>query len=45
VHVNRMIQILRDLNVLSPSSHLEVIDKQRLAQIAKFDGLYKSYLR
>jgi CRP-like cAMP-binding protein len=40
VHVNRTVQILRGLNVLSKASHLEVTDRKRLAQIAKFDGRY-----
>ncbi len=40
VHVNRTIQTLRSLNVLSKANHLEVIDRKQLAQIAKFDGCY-----
>lgn len=40
VHVNRTIQTLRSLSVLSKASHLEVIDRKQLAQVAKFDGLY-----
>ena len=40
VHVNRTIQLLRSLNVLSKASHLEVIDRKQLAYIAKFDGRY-----
>jgi CRP-like cAMP-binding protein len=41
VHVNRTIQALRSLNVLSKASHtIEVTDKERLARIAEFDGRY-----
>ena len=40
VHVNRTIQTLRSRNILSKASHLEVIDRKQLAQIAKFDGRY-----
>jgi CRP-like cAMP-binding protein len=40
VHVNRTIQTLRGLYVLSEASHLEVIDRKQLAYIAKFDGRY-----
>jgi CRP-like cAMP-binding protein len=41
VHVNRTIQTLRALNVLSKTSHsIEVIDKRQLAKLAKFDGRY-----
>jgi CRP-like cAMP-binding protein len=41
VHVNRTIQALRALDVLSKSNHaIEVIDRKQLATIAKFDGLY-----
>jgi CRP-like cAMP-binding protein len=40
VHVNRTIQTLRSLNVLSKACHLEVIDKKQLVQIAQFDGRY-----
>jgi len=40
VHVNRTVQTLRHLNVLSEASHLEVIDRKQLAQIANFDGRY-----
>ena len=41
VHVNRTIQTLRTLNVLSKASHaIEVTDKERLARIAEFDGQY-----
>jgi hypothetical protein len=41
VHVNRVIQTLRGRDILSNGNHrLEVIDKQRLAQVAKFDGHY-----
>jgi CRP-like cAMP-binding protein len=40
VHVNRTIQTLRSLNVLSKASSIEVIDRNQLAQIAKFDGRY-----
>jgi hypothetical protein len=42
VHVNRTIQTLRSLGVLSKASHIEVIDRERLEQLAKFDGLYLS---
>jgi len=40
VHVNRTIQTLRTLNVLSKANHLEAIDRKQLAYIAKFDGRY-----
>jgi CRP-like cAMP-binding protein len=40
VHVNRTIQTLRGIKALSEASHLEVIDRKQLAQIAKFDGRY-----
>jgi CRP-like cAMP-binding protein len=41
VHVNRTIQTLRSLNVLSKSSHgIEVADRKQLARIAGFDGRY-----
>jgi CRP-like cAMP-binding protein len=41
VHVNRTIQTLRSLNVLSKTRHLiEVADRKRLAKIAEFDGRY-----
>jgi hypothetical protein len=40
VHVNRTIQTLRSLNVLSKTSHLEVIDRKQLAKVGKFDGRY-----
>jgi len=40
VHVNRTIQTLRSLKALSEESHLEVIDRKLLAQVAKFDGRY-----
>lgn len=41
VHVNRTIQTLRSLNVLSKTSHaIEVIDRKQLARIAGFDGSY-----
>lgn len=40
VHVNRTIQTLRSFGVLSKASHIEVIDRERLEQLAKFDGLY-----
>ncbi|HEY4166130.1 MAG TPA: helix-turn-helix domain-containing protein, partial [Reyranella sp.] len=40
VHVNRTIQTLRSLRVLSKGSYIEVIDRERLEQLAKFDGLY-----
>ena len=40
VHVNRTIQTLRSLNVLSRTSQLEVIDRKQLAQVTKFDGRY-----
>jgi CRP-like cAMP-binding protein len=43
VHVNRTIQTLRGLNVLSKASHaIEVVDKKQLARIARFDGFYLS---
>jgi CRP-like cAMP-binding protein len=41
VHVNRTIQTLRGLNVLSKTSHaIEVVDRKQLARIAGFDGRY-----
>jgi CRP-like cAMP-binding protein len=41
VHVNRTIQTLRGLNVLSKASHIvEVVDRKQLAEIAGFDGRY-----
>src|SRR5437870_3400926 len=39
VHVKRTIQTLRSRKILSKASHsIEVIDRQQLAQIGKFDG-------
>jgi len=41
VHVNRTIQTLRSLDVLSKTSHaIEVNDRKQLARIAKFDARY-----
>jgi CRP-like cAMP-binding protein len=40
VHVNRTIQTLRSLDVLSKESPLDVIDRKQLARIGKFDGGY-----
>jgi hypothetical protein len=40
VHVNRTIQALRQSNSLSKAKHLEVVDRDQLARIAKFDGQY-----
>jgi CRP-like cAMP-binding protein len=41
VHVNRTIQALRNLNVLSKANHaIEVVDRKQLARIAGFDGRY-----
>ena len=41
VHVNRTIQPLRSLNVLSKTSHaIEVVDRKQLVRIAGFDGRY-----
>lgn len=41
VHVNRKIQMLRSLNVLSRAGHaIEVVDRTQLANIAEFDGRY-----
>lgn len=41
VHVNRTIQTLRSLNVLSKASHaIEVVDRGQLENIAGFDGCY-----
>ena len=40
VHVNRTIQTLRSCNILAKASHLEVVDRKQLAQIANFDGRY-----
>ncbi|HEY2875420.1 MAG TPA: Crp/Fnr family transcriptional regulator [Reyranella sp.] len=38
VHVNRAIQKLRSLNVLSKAKHaIEVVDRKRLSEIARFD--------
>jgi CRP-like cAMP-binding protein len=43
MYVNREIQMLRSLNVLSGTCHaIEVIDKTQLAKIAEFDGRYLS---
>jgi CRP-like cAMP-binding protein len=41
VHVNRTVQTLRSLNVLSKTGHtIEVVDRKQLARIAGFDGRY-----
>ena len=41
MHVNRTIQTLRGLNVLSRTSHaIEVVDRKQLEKIAGFDGRY-----
>jgi len=41
VHVNRTIQTLRSINVLSQASHaIEVVDRKQLASIAGFNGHY-----
>ena len=41
VHVNRTIQTLRSLNVLSKANHaIEVVDRKELERIAGFDGRY-----
>lgn len=41
VHVNRTIQTLRSVNVLSKGNHaIEVIDRKELEKIAGFDGRY-----
>ena len=41
VHVNRTIQTLRSLNVLSKASQaIEVVDRKQLEEIAGFDGRY-----
>ena len=41
VHVNRTIQTLRSLNVLSKTTHeIEIIDRKQLAKIGGFDGRY-----
>jgi CRP-like cAMP-binding protein len=41
VHVNRTIQTLRSLNVLSKATHeIEIIDRKQLAKIGGFDGRY-----
>jgi hypothetical protein len=43
VHVNRTIQTLRGLNVLSRGNHaIEVVDRNQLEKIAGFDGRYLS---
>jgi CRP-like cAMP-binding protein len=45
VHVNRTIQTLRSLNILSPASSIEVVARKQLAQVAKFDGRYLNMAR
>jgi hypothetical protein len=46
VHVNRTIQTLRSLNVLSKTRQaIEVVDRKQLAKIAKFDGHYLNMAR
>jgi CRP-like cAMP-binding protein len=41
VHVNRVIQTLRGLDILSQENHrVEVVDRKQLAEVAGFDGLY-----
>ena len=41
VHVNRMLQELRSLNILSQEGRtIKVVDRQRLVTIASFDGNY-----
>jgi CRP-like cAMP-binding protein len=41
VHVNRTIQVLRKLNVLSRARQaIEVVDREHLERIAGFDGSY-----
>ena len=41
VHVNRTVQLLRSLKVLSKTRQvIEVVDRKQLAQIAGFDGRY-----
>ena len=41
VHVNRTVQTLRSLNVLSKATHeIEIIDRKQLAKIGGFDGRY-----
>lgn len=41
VHVNRTVQTLRMLNVLSRANrYIEVMDRKHLAKIGKFDGRY-----
>lgn len=41
VHMNRTIQDLRELGVLSKNNHaIEVVDRDRLIDVAKFDGRY-----
>jgi len=43
VHVNRTIQTLRSLDVLSKANRsIEVVDRRQLAKIAEFDGRYLS---
>jgi CRP-like cAMP-binding protein len=43
VHVNRTIQTLRGLNVLSKATQaIEVVDRKQLAKMAEFDGRYLS---
>jgi hypothetical protein len=41
VHVNRTVQGLRTLGILSPDSHaIEISDRERLIKLAGFDGRY-----
>lgn len=43
VHMNRTVQDLRELGVLSRNSRaIEVVDRERLVKIARFDGRYLS---
>ena len=40
VHTNRIFQELRQLGMLSKQRALEVVDKERLEDLAAFDGRY-----
>ena len=46
VHVNRLIQTLRNMDVLSKTNRaIEVADGKELARIAEFDGSYLNMTR
>ncbi|GEP61649.1 helix-turn-helix domain-containing protein [Reyranella soli] len=40
VHINRTFQELRRLNILSKGRTINVVDRERLADLASFDGNY-----